>query len=316
MSETMSRRGLLKIGAGVAAASVPALAGEPSWAGEGRFNLASPSYSILWKNPLHDPTVMQSFAFDDVNGHIYAAQVQRGSDTRANGHLTVTKMSRTGTELAHMTLRSFGHGVSIAVEPVGGRVFLWTEVDAVRSPDDYAWGRKIARFPFQPGRQLDKDQVANKYELPNATSTTPSIDPTTKRLGIRHRVGGRLRYTVYDLERFKAGNRKPIYDFGFERPGSNPQGWTICGDFLYTLEGHAYGAANRKPGNTYITCVDMRTARQVHRSFSQAGSSLDYREPEGMAIQVVGGRPRLCFGFASGTADARRASIWYKSARM
>ena len=47
---------------------------------------------------------------------------------------------------------------------------------------------------------------------------------------------------------------------------------------------------------------------------TNAGGSLDYREPEGMAVyRTVAGETRLFLGFASGAAGARRANIFYKN---
>jgi hypothetical protein len=48
---------------------------------------------------------------------------------------------------------------------------------------------------------------------------------------------------------------------------------------------------------------------------TNAGGSLTYREPEGMAVyQTVAGDVRLFLGFASGASGARRADIFYKNA--
>jgi hypothetical protein len=48
----------------------------------------------------------------------------------------------------------------------------------------------------------------------------------------------------------------------------------------------------------------------LQRSVTQAGKSLTFREPEGMAVQ--GGPPRLHFGFADGPVGDRNISVYYK----
>ncbi|MEU2588305.1 hypothetical protein ABZ612_36755 [Streptomyces avermitilis] len=53
-------------------------------------------------------------------------------------------------------------------------------------------------------------------------------------------------------------------------------------------------------GNAHLTTVDMNTGEIVEQRHITSGESLTYREAEGMAIQVVGGKPRLCCGFAGG----------------
>ncbi|GAA0913066.1 hypothetical protein [Nonomuraea longicatena] len=321
MSEAMSRRGLLKAGAGFAAATAVAgvAGGRPALAEQGRFNLASPSYSILWQNKLHEVSGPQSFAFDNVNGHIYAIQVQWGNGTVERGDLVITKMTLTGTELGYMVLKGFGHGVSMAVEPVGNQAYMWTETDSQLYNGD-GYGTAIARFPFQNGRTLQAREVTDKYTpVPGATIITPSIDPTLNRITVQYwRNGAKpYHYSVYNLADFKARRfDNPVYRFVEPQLGPADavlQGWTTYREFLYVLDGNLLTGA---PGNTYITCVDMRTAQVVHRSFSQAGISLDRREAEGMAIQLVNGTPRLCFGFGSGASGARRLSVFYKDAWM
>jgi hypothetical protein len=317
--QALTRRGLLRIGAGLAAATTAAgfTAGQAMAAvPEGRFLLDTPSYNLLWKNPLHDVTVLQSLAFDNVNNHIYTAQVQAGSTTARNGDLVITKLNLTGGKLGHMILKGFGHGVSIGVEPVGTTVYLWTETDGA-SDGENAWGRKLARFRFVNGatRTTASPELTKYAPIAGATSLTCAIDPSTNRLIMRHRMNGQARFAVYLLDDLKAGRTdNKLYDFAEPTAVdlANFQGYTAYGNYVYTLDGHGYSATNPPPGDTYVTSIDMRTGQQVERFLTQAGKSLDLREPEGMAIQLVNGAPKLCFGLASGAAGARRASVFYK----
>ena len=81
----LNRRGFV-LGAGAAAVTGvaglaltrPAFAageGASAAAAGGTFNLSVPAERWIREAALHNVTVMQSFAFDDVNGHIYAIQV-------------------------------------------------------------------------------------------------------------------------------------------------------------------------------------------------------------------------------------------------
>ncbi|RVX45729.1 hypothetical protein EDD27_8543 [Nonomuraea polychroma] len=312
---SMTRRSLLTIGAG---AAVTALAGaEPVAASAaGRFDLAAPASPLIWKKALYDETVLQSFAFDNVNGHIYAVQLKNGAGSAAAGDLCLTKLSLTGTVLGHMYLRGFGHGVQIGVEPAGTSAYLWTETDAVRDSTGNAWGRRLARFKFVNGRTLTPSSSGlTKYApISGATSTTCAIDPSTNRLIMRYRNSGAPRYAVYSLAELKAGAPRKLHDVAQPSGLGVFQGYTAYGNYLYLLDGTAYSGSNPAPGNAHLTCVDLRTGAKVQRSLTQAGKSLDYREPEGLAVQIVSGRPRLCLGLASGVAGARKVSIFYKSA--
>ncbi|MEO3875774.1 teichoic acid biosynthesis protein C [Nonomuraea sp. B12E4] len=308
----VSRRGLLKIGAGVAATAV--LAAEPAAAAEGRFQLTAPSTSLIWKKALYDETVLQSIAFDNRNGHIYTLQVKNGAGSGAAGHLCLSKLSLTGTVLGHMYLMGFGHGVQFGVEPSGTSAYLWTETDAV-SDGTSSRGTRLARFKFVNGQTLTTSSPAlTKYKpIAEADNTTCAIDPSTNRLVMRYWDGSRFRYALYSLEDLKAGSAQPLSDIAQPSGLGTFQGYAAYGNFVYILTGTAYSDANPAPGNTYVTCLDLRTGEQVQRARSVAGKSLDYREPEGMAIQLVSGAPRLCLGLASGVAGARKASIFYKT---
>ncbi|GAA2306026.1 hypothetical protein GCM10010149_64830 [Nonomuraea roseoviolacea subsp. roseoviolacea] len=316
MSSSMTRRGLLVGGAGAAVtALLSGRAAEATAGTAGRFDLAAPATGLIWKKALHDETVLQSFAFDNAHGHIYTVQVKNGAGSSAAGHLCLTKLSLGGAVLGHMYLMGFGHGVQIGVEPSGGSAYLWTETDAVADGAN-AWGNRLARFAFASGRTITPTSrgVTRYAPVTGATSTTCAIDPTTGRLVMRYRKNGGFRYAVFPLQAVRSGSRTPVRDIAQPAGLGTFQGYAAHGDYLYLLDGDAYGPANPAPGNTYLTCVDLRTGRTVQRALTQAGKSLDYREPEGMAIQIASGRPRLCLGLASGAAGARKASIFSKTA--
>ncbi|MDX3099798.1 phage baseplate protein [Nonomuraea angiospora] len=308
----VSRRGLLRLGTGVAAAA--ALAAKPAAAAEGRFELTAPSTSLIWKKALYDKTVLQSIAFDNRNGHIYTLQVKNGAGSGAAGHLCLSKLSLTGTLLGHMYLMGFGHGVQFGVEPSGTSAYLWTETDGV-SDGESSRGTKLARFKFVNGQTLTTTSSAlTKYKpIADSDNTTCAIDPSTNRLVMRYWDGSGFRYAVYSLADVKAGSPKALFDVAQPSGLGTFQGYAAYGNFVYMLTGTAYGDDNPPPGNTYITCLDLRTGEQVQRARSVAGQSLDHREPEGMGIQIVSGAPRLCLGLASGIEKARLASIFYKT---
>ncbi|MEV4896686.1 hypothetical protein AB0K48_45735 [Nonomuraea sp. NPDC055795] len=115
------------------------------------------------------------------------------------------------------------------------------------------------------------------------------------------------------LDTLKAG--RPVALSQAEQPPGlgTFQGYTLYQDHIYLLDGDAYGPANPAPGNTHLTSVSLLTGQKVERRFTAAAKSLDHREPEGMAIQIAGGQPRLCYGLAAGRPEARLVSIVYKS---
>ncbi|AQZ64984.1 Putative major teichoic acid biosynthesis protein C [[Actinomadura] parvosata subsp. kistnae] len=310
-SSPLTRRGLLKLGAGVAATTALAPVSAAS-AAEGRFELTAPSTSLIWRKALQDETVLQSFAIDNAHGHIYTVQVKNGAGSDAAGHLCLTKLSLTGSILGHMYLMGFGHGVQIGVEPSGSAAYLWTETDGV-PVENSSRGTRLCRFKFVNGQTLTTSSSAlTKYSLvPGATNTTCTIDPSTDRLVTRYWSEGSFRFAVFPLASVKAGAPEKLHDIAQPAGLGTFQGYAAYGNFVYILTGNSYDISP-PPGNTYITCLDLRTGEQVQRARSVAGQSLNYREPEGMGIQIVSGAPRLCLGLAS-EPGPRLASIFYKS---
>ncbi|TDC08881.1 teichoic acid biosynthesis protein C [Nonomuraea longispora] len=313
----VTRRGLLRIGAGAAltavAGATTASAAAAAWAG-GRFQLTAPSSPLIWRKALRDETVLQSFSFDNDNGHIYTVQVKNGGGSNAAGDLCLTKLSLSGSVLGHMYLMGFGHGVQIGVEPSGSSAYLWTETDAV-SDGDSARGSRLARFKFVNGQTLTRSSSAlTKFSpISGAVNTTCATDPSTGRLVMRYHDGSSFRFAVFSLAALKSGSADPIHDVPQMSGLGTFQGYAPYGDYVYILTGNAYSDDNPPPGNSFITCLDLRTGDRVQRARTEAGRSLDFREPEGMAIQLTSGGPRLCLGLASGVPKARKASIFYKT---
>jgi hypothetical protein len=265
---------------------------------------------------------MQSFTFDNANRRLFVAQVMDGADAEDNGDLYINQLDFAGSLLGSMTLRGFGHGVSIGVEPVGSASYLWTEVDSVN-----ACGTRIARFRYAEGTTLQHDdQSLRKFTPVGGDTMTCAVDPINERLAVRHRTGETFRIAVYDLAAAATGDfTHPLADIAQPTDLGTFQGYTIYSDYLYLLEGDAYSGTNPPPGdcgsatiagNSRMTSVHLNTRQvQQHRVPTKAACTLSYREPEGMAIyRTTAGETRLFFGFASGESVARRCNILYKNA--
>ncbi|AQA12164.1 teichoic acid biosynthesis protein C [Streptomyces malaysiensis subsp. malaysiensis] len=323
------------LGGGVAAAGAlgafAARAGAATVAG-GRFELSVPSTQLIREKTPHNSTVVQSFAFDDINGHLYTVQLMEGgiqlsgesapvpgADRAAHGDLCVTKLSLAGAKLGSMYLKGFGHGVAMGCEPVGSTAYLWTETDA--NPDS-GYGRAISRFKFADGTVLSSgsSSLVKHRPVAGSTSNQPAVDMLNRRLLLRYRLDGEARYRLMSLSGVSAGDYTAVYDdipqTGVE-DGEVFQGFTVLGDYAYQMTGTAYtdeGGANPPSGhgNTYVSCIDLRTGELVQRARTEAAYSLGYREPEGMAVQLSSPR-RLCMGFASGAAGDRKVSVYFKA---
>jgi len=302
--------------AGMDAGAIPAT---------GRFSLsAEPATFFKAKRLYEERHVLQSFAFDDSGGHLYVLQVEGANaagtfaEHSVRGDLVLTKLSLDGEIIAgHMVLRGFGHGVSMAIERVDDSIYVWTEVDSEPTPRNSGRGSKLGRFRFVDGVTLETSSTSIQKFAPlaGARVCTPSIDPTTGRIAMRYvSTEGGWRVALFDLVALKAGNAKPITDILLPFAFGTVQGWCSFGSYLYVYTGEAYGDDNPPPGNATLWCVDWNTGAVVETRRTHALGGLTYREPEGLAVQIVSGAPRLCFGFGAAVAadDARRrVSIAY-----
>ncbi|MEV6970297.1 hypothetical protein AB0M47_34840 [Hamadaea sp. NPDC051192] len=305
-------------------------------AGPARFDLAAPGRPLFRTQRLHNKTVLQSFAFDNVNRHVYTVQLMAGGQQLADeaapvsganrdlaGDLCLTQLDLDGTELGYMFLKGFGHGVQIGAEPVGSSAFLWTETDAISDDGLHGWGSRLARFRFADGAIItpDSPEVRRIAPIPGADRTTCGIDPVLNRLVMRHRVAGTFRYALYDLDEARRNKFTPIFEVDQPALTYSFQGYATSGAYLYLLEGTSYGSSGSTApvGNTYLTCVEWASGTVVARQLVSDGTDLAFREPEGMAIQVPDPSDpagvRLAFGFASTTSPtdtAKLASVYYK----
>lgn len=280
-----------------------------------RFVLDGRGGNPIWKKSLHANWVMQSFAYDNANEHIYFAQTKSGSTT---GDIWITRTDLAGNQLGAMALHGFGHGVSIAAEPYNGAVYLWSEWKASSS----GFGTRLARFRYADGATLEADDGSIQDRTPSIGDTMinpqPAIDPVYDRLLVRYKVATDMpRIVAFDLSDARAGRLTSGYrltERALPSRGSwgstNPfQGFTAFGRYAYLLEGGV--------GTTsYLTTIDLNDVGQstvVDRFGTTAGKSLPNREPEGMSIWVTPSGPRLAFGFESNTDGVRQASVFYKS---
>jgi hypothetical protein len=294
------------------------------------FVLSEPASELIQDKALHNGTVLQSFAFDNVNQHIYTVQLMAGgqqlpgeasavsgANRDRNGDLALTQLDMQGNKLGFMYLKGFGHGVQIGVETVGETAYLWTETDSVTEGSS-GWGTQIARFPFENGKILSSDSTElEKYRLvEGADRTTVNIDAANGLLTMRYRIDGSFRFGVYALEDIKRNHYTPLADVPQPAVGTF-QGFASYGGYLYLLEGNSYGSSGSVApiGNTFITAVDLNTGDVIDKQLISAGDTLSFREPEGLGIHLPDSKhpqkAQLSIGFASNFTPNRLANIFY-----
>ncbi|MFF1736212.1 teichoic acid biosynthesis protein C [Streptomyces sp. NPDC058247] len=328
------RRAVLMLGSAATLTSVlpirPAYAAPdgapPATAGSKSANLTAAGRPWILGGRLHHTTVLQSFAFDERRGHIYALQVMQGgirlageprsyshADRAARGDLCLNRLTMAGELTGHMYLKGFGHGGAIGVDDTtGGSAMLWTEWDAGRS----GLGRGICRFRFAERRVLDRGSraVIPYRPVPGSTNNYAAVDPVRRRLLLRYRVAGVPRFALHDLDRFAARDFRPLADF--PQPGAHVslpfQGMALYGDHAYQLLGRGYGQGSPSARSSALLYrIDLATGQVAQRVREVTAPALRPREPEGLAMLRRGG-PWLCLGYTQGPPGQRAFSLYYK----
>jgi hypothetical protein len=312
----LSRRRLLGLGgAGLTVVALSQATAAPAMGKKSsRFDLTADARTLYLHAQLASVTVQQSFTFDIENDRLFVAQLLAGTPGSA-ANLIISEMSKDGALLGSMILRGYGHGVSIAAQPVDGKTYLWTEADA----NTGGWGTRLARFEWQDGADYERDagEVTKFQPVPEALETTCAIDPVHETMVVRYHTsaGKRLAwFTLREINQALANGCVPerLADFP-QPPGLGTfQGYAVVDDYLYVYDGNAYKDTNPAPGNTHLGVIDMRSGELLERVLTTTGSDLVFREPEGMAVSVSpSGKPLLFFGFASGVGGDRRSNLFY-----
>lgn len=286
-----------------------------------RVDLAAPAQRLFYRRRLHDVTVAQGLAFDCTNGHLFATQVigggrklpgeavpRSGAQRAAAGDLAVTRLDYTGRITGWMLLRRFGHGVAFGAEPAGPDTYLWIECDPKPGPGGAGYGTRIARVRFVSNGLTSWPSAAIETHtpVPGAVECTVSLDWRHRTLLLRYRLDGGVRYRLYDVDRFRAGDYTPLAQSAEQGIADVFQGHAHTGELVYRLEGRSGGA---EVSPTYLSCQNMATGQVVQRARTNAGDSLTFREPEGIAVQCG---TRLVLGFADGEAGGRDLSAYWK----
>ena len=305
------RRNALRLGAlGGLAASVLGAGALPASARPRFFDLRTDARTLYTGAPLSSETIQQSFAFDPDRGRLFVAQLLAGSPGKA-GDLRVTEMDRRGRILGWMTLLGYGHAVSFGVHRGRRGLDLWIEGRV----NDNGYGTVLKQVPWRHGTTLDQDdpQAYDHLPVPGAMEYTCAIDHQHRRMAIAYWSGVDKRVAVLPLEEVLRGRAPdPIADFARPEGLGTFQGYALDGEALYTLDGNSYSDTTPTPGNTYLGRIDWRSGELVERVHNRTALDLDFREPEGLAIEYSRHRPpRLYLGFASGVVGDRRSNIYY-----
>jgi len=250
---------------------------------------------------------------DGVNGLPSAAHIRLGD-------LTIThKSADGGTEMSIMYLQGFGHGEAISLSFASPGLYLWLECASQQGPTTNVdgWGTKIARVLYNGGATVTPyDPSVTIYDpFPGQYRLSPSIDPTSNRIAIRHMDASfNESYVIYDLTAFAAGDfSTPLLTIPLISPSpGTQQGWTLLpgGASIGLLTGdHTSGTNPSPPGDTLLT--EFNGSGIISQRRLTEATGLVWREPEGLdSVSVTG---LICNGWTSGPSTAYKANVYSRA---
>lgn len=286
------------------------------------FNLRGGAFALQDPFDLTFNRVVQQACYEPTTGLMYITQVIANGVTLpdessppatgvrdSRGDIAVNRVDAAGNVTGVMYCRRFDHGSGIGVEydAATSKTWVWLAFDAVEQPiGTNAHGRRLCRIEFVNNAVIDPEDVpaAQAYEpFTGTTAITPGLDVTNGRMTVAYSLGSGTQYAVYSLAAFKAKDYSaPLYQFA--RPSyANFQSWTAYGEYVYQQYGTAYDdTTNPEPpdgnGNAFWVVIDMRTGNVVDQVDNHYGLTLEYREPEPIAVFEMPTGPQFTFGFA------------------
>lgn len=275
------------------------------------FDLGTPSSLLFDKiavppsGAASNPPGCQSVCFDNVHNRMYTLQSYDGA--AGNLYLSWLDMAKNGaTQPQYMTLLGFDHGQQFGVVIDGNDTWIWVGCDAVLSSSGNAFGSKIARFRWEAGSTINSHtasaQVLTKYDLkPGSIGLGCCIDGDTLLLNFNDPTSNApciQPYSVTDI--IAHGNAAAPLGAAIRLMSYVPtfQGRTVYGDYCYSITGPGKASYCSDAPDIHIYWQNIWNGISGS-SITRAGLALPRREPEGMAIQAVGGTHRLVYTFAT-----------------
>lgn len=307
--------------------------------------------------------VVQSCDIDDATGDVYLAidnnttnafgkAVDSYFNIPSSNFLFLSRVDKANSAAeTHMYLSNCGHGSNMAVTRANGKVYIVTGCPSTSSTSTTSNG--IGLIPWTAGQHINLATSTGYIKLNKNyghSNPYPSVDNDNRLLVVRSRqnTGDYIGdfFTVYDLDEVLAnpstvnyikqvfvrkGDKKitnssraclNTQDTGFKT--WSDQGFTICGDYIYTLEGDGKEGYDGNPTPSdgkpvyIINLINWRTGEYVYRKAILAGaiitnmsSGSDSGEPESIKIHRDDyGRPCMHVGCVTGASGDRRYNLF------
>lgn len=297
---------------------------------------------------------VQAFAYDGAT--LYTVQLATATSDDVSAQRGDLRIVRQSSGQASMVLKSFGHGVTLAIEPNAAnkdRPWLWIETASTKK-DGVGFGTKIARVQFRSGatytykggkilagkKQAPEATVVKSLTRSDAIRESVSIDPTSDQLALRYQSSNSSwHYETYLLSAVKTTclTKLPscldpftLGDWTMKATEGDSkhyfQGWALFQGRIYTMQtpkkksekdvvdqpsATISSFAVNSAAYTSVTLLASKTAGAGKYAFSDiATKNYPHGEPEGLAIYLAGGTPRLHWGLAGKPGKIAKLKIF------
>ncbi|WP_425824659.1 hypothetical protein [Streptomyces fractus] len=304
-----------------------------------RIDVAAEPDTLLFNALLHDVTGMQSFAFDDVNGHIYAMQITENNvqlydeaapvsyaDRKAHGDMTISRLDTDGNLQDRMYARGIGYSMQFAVDArPDGTVKLWTGFYA-SSGGTSGYSQRVGYFDYEPYDDVEKRGILDSVNVDAQFNPTAgydrwvacNIDPVGRRLIYGFNPSGTTvrEHIVYDLDEAYQGIFRPLarvpVDENDPEDAGPTQGFVSYGNYLYVWAGDSL--ASSPEGYSVIRIYDLTTGERISStSVTALMGEVEAREPDGLAIRTPDptnlDNVHLVAGFACSDSDPHTVAL-------
>lgn len=273
------------------------LSGESAWADPAR-----DAELLLYNKTTGSESVMQSFAVDSINRHIYTVQVipdgvQLDDETAplsyserdAAGDLVFTRLTLDeGDVLDRMYVRGLGHGNQIGVDSRSGTApRIWTGTDVTTDEDGHD-ATTVGWFTWAPSDTAALDSADLTRFMPTGQIESGSyvnVDPLTRRLVCSRYLGDfDWQFTLYPLDDAYQDVWQPLASVTANLPHISLAGFAAADNYLYVWTGYSLNEAPEN--NTTIRRYDVTTGRLADTVLVDdlMNGEVARREPEGLAV--------------------------------
>lgn len=273
---------------------------------------------------------------------------------KQRGEFRIATLNYSGNppDSGYMQFTGFGHGGTMGIQYTENNTYIWIETDAEVRPDGNKYGKRICRLKYRGNNHgpFDYSDVGDSTHpntalagsdhfmlKPGSHENSVNYCQASNRILLRYYWDGDSSHVAgyyfavfqgNDVANHVAGATTPIVDWipqasiltSYE--AAHFQSFALYGNYGYIVAGPKsddcpQAAPGRDARLVRFKCNPTSLDLQRQSHLPPLAPALNYREPEGAAIWIYNGSPRLCWGMKSdidcsaAATEEQRGSIYY-----